>query len=230
MPVSQMPNAPLGEVVFELRFPGDLGVHAAWGALQKALRDEFPKLLVPKVNGGDFPALKPVSLASDDHGEQLALAVNSFAFVTRRYLQYDAFKARYAELLGLFLQHLRPVHLTRLGLRYLNWLPQELPGVSRQPGQLHGCLTLQLAGLPSGLDWSGPPVFMAAFETSDAKLNLQLGPDERGLRLDLDAYKEGEVPTDDVMTILDGLHQTIESTFFSVVTPGYLAYMKGELP
>ena len=230
MPRPQLPNAPLGEVVCELRFPGDLGLYSSWGAIQGALRDEFPKLLVPKVDAGEYPALKPFHLANDDQSEQVTLALNSLAFITRRYPEYDGFRRRYGQVLQRCLSKWSPPHLTRLGLRYLNWIPAGLPGITRKPGQLHGCLKLELMGLPEGLEWLSAPMVLAQFASRGSKLNLQLGPDEKGLRLDLDAYQEGELPIADTMKIMDGMHELIEQAFFAVVTPDYLAYMRGEMP
>jgi uncharacterized protein (TIGR04255 family) len=228
MPQSRLPNAPLGEVVFEVRFPGDLSLFSAWGGIQKAVQREFPQLLVPKVQGGDFPALKPFHLAAADDSERLTLAVNSFAFITRRYPEFEGFRQRYEPLLKLFLDHFQPRHVTRAGLRYLNWLPTELPSLGSNPRRLHPALKLELAGLPCEEAWLATPSFQGQQRHGDSLLTIQLGPDgDNGIRLDFDCSRAGELPATDVMSILDGVHQVIEQAFFALVTEEYLAYMKG---
>ena len=58
-------------------------------------------------------------------------------------------------------------------------------------------------------------------------LTLQLAREERGMRLDFDCYRQGSVPVDGVMGVLDEVHGVIEQAFFDLVTKEYLAYMKG---
>lgn len=135
MPHSNLPNAPLGEVVFEIRFPGDLRLYALWGDLQAELREEFPALFAPKVVEGDAPTLKPFHLVSRDRSERVCLALNLFSYITQTYLDFGAFRGRYEGLLAAFLKRFRPPVITRAGLRYLNWLPTEFPGVTPERDQ-----------------------------------------------------------------------------------------------
>jgi uncharacterized protein (TIGR04255 family) len=227
MPRPRLPNAPLGEVVFEIRFPGDLRLLSKWGEIQSELRSEFPNLLVPRVREGEFPALKPYHVSSEDQSERITLAVNLFGFITQRYLDFEAFSARYAPLFGIFVRHFRPPVVTRAGLRYLNWLPAVFPAVTQGADQVHPCLNLRLGGLPAGLKLA-QPLLIARLEAREATIMMQLGSDERGIRLDFDCYREAQIPTEEVLSVLDGEHKLIDDLFFDVVTPEYLSYMRGD--
>src|SRR4051812_15499453 len=87
----RLPNSPLVDVVFEARFKGDLSVLAKWGELQRAVKDRYPQLLVPQSRDGEAPLLQPLQLASLDAKSRILLAVNSFAFGTSSYVDYDTF-------------------------------------------------------------------------------------------------------------------------------------------
>lgn len=223
-----LPNAPLGEVVFELRFPGDLRLPGLWGEFQAAVALEFPNLLVPKMNEGDPIALKPFHLSSDDGSEQIALAVHSFAYISKRYTQFDGFRARFKSLVTLFFARFTPRHVTRAGLRYINWLPDSFPGV-RTPDQLHPCLNLRLSGVPASLSVTQPVLVSQFASETGEQLTIQLGKDQPGrIRLDFDCSRDRPLASGEVMDALDSLHNTIDAAFFGMVTSDYLRYMKGE--
>jgi len=245
MSYPNFPNSPLGEAVFEVRFPGHLGMYAAWGNLQAELAGEFPKLYVPTLQPGEAPALKPCRLASQDQNELLLLSLNAFAYSARKYQNFDHFRGRFLELWGKFLRSFTPTTITRVGLRYQNWLPSEFPGMAPVPGQLHGCLRLALDPLASTFK------SLVSIESSALQLDLQLEdfkvrvalappavveveapfsvPMVAGTLFDIDCWQAGEFSLDSVLARLEAAHQHVDEAFFGLINQQYYAYLRGEV-
>jgi uncharacterized protein (TIGR04255 family) len=236
-----LPNSPLGEVVFEVRFPGDLTLPRAWGDIQKKLADEFPQLFVPVLNPGDAPALTPYRLSSADGAEMVTLSLNSMAFITRRYRTFDEFRARYVRILEAFTSSFVPPKLTRTGLRYVNWIPREFGSGAPADGRLHPALELRISGLKGvALQLKEPQVVLTT-PVDGQSLRVALVPDPRAVQgvpqnrqnlasvlLDIDCYSEAERPVTDALGVLDDAHRIVDGAFFGMVTDAYLQYMRGE--
>src|SRR5262249_43250106 len=113
------PNAPVVQVVFELRFAGDLNVEARRHTFWTNIKRDYPKMLVPT----QASALMPYQFHSDDGTNALSVGLNSFALTCRKYLGHAKFAAAFFDAFDSFqrLIHLR--HLTRAGLRYVNVIP-----------------------------------------------------------------------------------------------------------
>lgn len=232
-----LPNSPLGEVVYELRFAGDLSLPSAWAGLQRDLRAEFPNLMVPQVRDGDYVALKPVRLESADGREVVMLAINSFAFSSKQYKTFDPFAERFQKIYQKFATLYPPTKFTRAGLRYINWLPPRFPGAEQREGQVHPCLKLTLSGA------EGIPLAL-----SESQIIFQVREGERSLRvalvpqdltgsaprnaspamlLDFDCFQT-DVPAGEVVSVLHASHDLIERAFFGMVREEYVKYLKGE--
>lgn len=237
MPRPYLPNSPLGEVVFELRFPGDLVWQERWAGIQSRLRSQFPQLFVPHIAAGDAVALKPLRLMSEDGRELLSFAINSFAFTTKRYKTFADFQARFDEVFAVIRDLYEPPAYTRAGLRYINWLPAELPGQEAKPGQVHPALKLRLEGFSSRQDQLlvDPQVLFHVREDRHT-LRVALLPDEALQRnvgalasrlLDFDCYTETPTPPAEVGDVLNKAHEIIDDAFFGVVTDEFLSFLHG---
>lgn len=231
-----LPNAPLLEVVYELRFPGDLSLFAVWGPLQAELATKFPKLFVSRATPGEAPLLQPMRLVSEDESGQILLSINTFAYSSKKYRTFIAFKSEFEAVYEVFRRHATIGSLTRLGLRYVNILPPVF-GSSRQRNQLHPCLRLQLAGW-SGIPDLGEGTAQLVFPARDGDKHLRLAllePEETGpssgattgSRLDFDCYTTA-ADFSKVFPFLASAHEIIESAFFEIITPEYHQYLKGE--
>lgn len=224
---TSLPNAPLGEVTFELKFPGELGLYKVWGDVQSDLAKDFPLLLVPKLDDGDFAALKPFHLSSEDKAQRVCLAVNMFAFITQKYVSFESFREEAARLLATFSRRFQVKHLTRVGLRYVNWLPARISDAPLPPTRIHPCLKIELLHLPG--QQSAVPGILCQSLVQNFRLTTQLYPEERGTRLDFDCYQQGEMQTEKAMELLDAAHEVIDAAFFELITPEYLGYLKGQV-
>ncbi len=60
------PHAPLIEAVFEIRFPGEPAVECQRDEFFEMVRDQFPRVHVPKVTSGQWPSLLPYHFRTDD--------------------------------------------------------------------------------------------------------------------------------------------------------------------
>lgn len=239
MPRSVLPNSPLVEVVCEVRFPGDLSLLGTWGHVQADLRAEFPKMYVPGAEPGTSPLLQAINLASENDANLVLLAVNSFAFATRKYQNYTSFRQDFERTFGVFRKHSSTGSITRVGFRAQNLLPPVFPTTNPAPGQLHPCLKLALGG------WSPPfeeqPSIVFTSREGDLRLRLALvggtatisakatnvRQDLRGVMLDLDCYMQGSLQAELVIKFMDDAHDLVERTFFSLITDEYHRFLEG---
>ena len=58
------------------------------------VRSEFPVVAVPNAELGKGPALQPYQFRSEDEFETIMVAINRFAYSTKRYAGFGAFKPR----------------------------------------------------------------------------------------------------------------------------------------
>ncbi|HPA51044.1 MAG TPA: TIGR04255 family protein [Thermoanaerobaculia bacterium] len=235
---SRLANAPLVEVVFEIRFPGNFAVYAGLDRFQRALGPEFPSLFVPKAAAGEPLALKPFQWKSEDGSRSVNVALNVFSYMSRRYGVFEEFKTEFRRLSSMFFEIHRPDSLTRLGLRYVNIFP----AMECTAEALHPWLELGLR-LPA-LGESEASEVAAAFllKRPGGTLRLAFGeaaPSDftpigpagvrlTGFALDFDFFRVGPAVVGDIDPFLDEGHQTIETLFFSMVKPEALRVMEGK--
>jgi uncharacterized protein (TIGR04255 family) len=241
VPRPVLPNSPLVEVVFELRFPGNLSLLGSWGALQQALLGQYPKLLVPGALPGVAPLLQHLLLANGEGTDLVQLAVNSFGFSTKRYRDFATFRASFAAAYEAFQRFGRVSSFTRLGLRYINRLPPDFPG-ERARGQLHPCLRLRLDG-PDGLP-ATPSMHPQLIYGGLAKgLTLRIALEQPaspsslsdqqtvapGVHLDFDCSESGALPETRVAEFLEQAHEVIDGAFFGIITDDYRRFLEGDV-
>jgi uncharacterized protein (TIGR04255 family) len=117
------PNSPLVEVVFEIRFPGELRVECSRDIFYEEIRGDFPNVLVPPVKDGGFPALEPYRFESEDKLAGMMIALNKFAYYARRYPGYGQFSKEVLRWATEFGKIYKITKLNRSGLRYINIIP-----------------------------------------------------------------------------------------------------------
>ena len=235
----RLPNSPLVEVAFEVRFPGSFEVPARLDAFQRELGDSFPKLMVPNVKDGEAPALKPFSFVSVDDTERINVALNLFAYVTTQYATFSEFRDRSLQLWRRFRSLLHePRSLTRFGLRYVNSLPWV---EDVRSARLHPWLNLGLVpsddrpvtqlqiDLVTRVDDDG-----AALRTSLSRVHEVSKVGASGARdvaaevllLDFD-YSIKSIPLERVEGALESGHAVIDTTFFGMLTDEGLRSLGG---
>lgn len=235
---SRLANAPLVEVVFELRFPGHFAVYAGLDRFQQNLGAEFPSLFVPKAAAGEPLALKPYQWKSEDGSRSVNVGLSVFSYMSRRYGVFEEFRTEFKRLAGLFFEIYRPNLFTRLGLRYINIFPS----LEGRAEALHPWLDLGLrlpvfgdseASEVSGAFFLKRPGGTLRLAFGDAHLmdRPQIGPKGvpmDGFALDFDFFRVGSTAIDEVDSFLDDGHRSIEELFFALVKPDALDVMEGK--
>lgn len=225
------PNAPLYEAVFQIRFAGELSVEVARAKIQDAVRSELPKLYVPRAKEGQALALQAVQLHSGDDTEMIGLAMNSFAYHTRRYAGYEAFQQRVRRFWAVFSEHVHVHQLVRVGLRYINHIP-----ILRQnedsPIPLRDYLNIGLDIPPSIrgdlIDFNTTLVE----RTDEGVLRIAIehkkveAPPSEMLLLDFDFAQKDGLLVSAVDEYLERAHRHTKRIFLELVSEKYLAVMR----
>ena len=114
------PNQPLVEVVFEIRFPGDLIIECEKNKFWNLIRDEYPNILVPQSQPDQALALLPYKFRKADGSMTVMVALNSFAISVSKYPGYKVFEKEILRIFELFQSVYQIEKLNRVGWRYIN--------------------------------------------------------------------------------------------------------------
>lgn len=131
-PRFEFSNNPLKVVVAQIKFPAMFGLTepAALAAFQAALGHRYPSALprIPNVTVTVGPAgaaetvtdAGPVRLASENGMWLISIGNDAIALETQAYESWVGFRARLEELVAAIPDALRPHHVERLGLRFVD--------------------------------------------------------------------------------------------------------------
>lgn len=228
------PNAPLVEVVCEIRFKGELVIEARRHEFWEKIRREYPQLLVPKAGTDDRPLLlQHYRFRSEDEAKTVLLAPNSFGFSVTHYEGHEAFFREYVKLHKIFGEVFPTIDkLNRVGWRYVNIVP-----FARESGliPLANFLSLDIP-LPKQVPRRFEKLdlnFTALRENDDSVVvrlaSAKKNTGEEGLLLDLDYGKKGEsLRFRDVMKHLKDGHDHSRDLFENLITDAYRRYLRGE--
>ena len=225
------PNSPLVEVVFEIRFPGEPRVECNRDLFYEKIRESFPKVLVPSIPAGGFPALEPYRFESEDQKSGMMVALNKFAYFARSYPGYAQFRNDAKKLVSEFVNAYRISKLIRTGLRYINIIP-----FSRESGfiPVNRFLKIKL---------QLPEVFPDNFEnlsfvfiskTPDGAITTKIESiitadrSHEAILLDFDYSKEKELAIDSIEQYLEESHGHTKRIFEELITEEYRGYLKGD--
>jgi uncharacterized protein (TIGR04255 family) len=234
MSKERLPNSPLAQVACEIRFPGHFAATDGLARFQSAVEDQFPTLYVPRVQSGEAPALRAAQLVSADESERINVAIHLFSFDSRKYSVFAEYRARFLNLLTRFFEIHRPRELTRFGLRYKNVLPWQ--GASTE--QLHPWLTLGFR-VPTVMEREVSHINGTMILRYDhGALRVTLERQEAEVRatqeqvadtfvVDLDFFRTGSIPLEELEGMMDKGHRTIEDVFFALLSQEGLNAMKG---
>lgn len=225
------PRAPLIEAVFEARFPGEPKIECQRDQFFDAIRTEYPHVFVPSLHLGSFPALSPYHFRRSDGSAEVLVALNRFAFVSRKYVGYADFRTSSLDLFRKFQALFKIGPVNRTGFRFVNVIP-----FTREAGliPIERFLNLSLQ-LPPGLE-SKPVnislVFTTELDGGQLTTKLEAVQDEtktqEALVLDFDYAKVQDLTFDKVSEYLDESHAETKRFFESLITPGFREWMRGE--
>lgn len=240
-------NAPVHEVICQLRFPTILSINNTEPAdFQEAIRDAFPRYVKrqeaapPQLvgAGGPNPQLRqapPVSnynFLSADNLWKLNLTQNFIALSTLRYTGWEDFAHQLDKPLAEFISIYKPAFFERVGLRYLN-------AISRRDLDLEGTPWKELLkpsylGLLCEEDvpeqaFTRCTQDMEAAIPGGCRMKLHVGPGmlkrgndasdkETKLIFDLDVSMSGNVPVNMAAASMQTLHTQAGSIFRDAIT------------
>ena len=136
-PRTHYPNAPVHEVICQLRFPTILTINNVEPAdFQESIRDSFPQYarrqdlpaLPPMPQGANPQQPAPVTnyhFISEDNHWKLNLTKDFIALSTVRYSGWETFARHLDKALAAFIQTYKPAYFQRVGLRYVNLISRK---------------------------------------------------------------------------------------------------------
>jgi len=141
-------NAPVHEVICQLRFPTILSINSTEPAdFQETIRDAFPQYRrqqqaqpprivgagTPNVRVEQQPALTNYTFLSADNQWKLNLTREFISLSTIRYSGWEEFARHLAKPLASFINLYHPAYFQRVGLRYVNIFSRAKLGLEDTP-------------------------------------------------------------------------------------------------
>jgi uncharacterized protein (TIGR04255 family) len=239
-------NAPLREVICQVRFPTILGIaHKEPVEFQERVRTRFPILEIERAvviedkGEGDRGrvVVRPAYRFYDQNKTYMAtLNVDSYAVSTKNYTHWPDFSDTLAYIAKSFQAVYEVSYATRIGLRYINILGTDSTGLESFDDVLdllRGELTVMLR---TDVILSPKMVMQRIRATTDEdQLTFRYGliyegsPVEPKFVLDFDHYIEGEIGFDDLLPRCDRYHRLIYNAFRWCIADGKLHIFQPEI-
>jgi len=233
------PNQPLVEVVFEVRFPGELQIECDKYKFWNDIRDEYPNILVPHANPDKALALVPYKFRNNAGDLTVMLALNSFSISTTNYQGFAHFREEIIRIYNIFVKHFTLSKINRVGWRYINIIP-----FTRDEGTipLDKFLTLGFK-VPKSIPerFNTLSLKFESRSNNDASIITRLetiikedSPSScEALLLDFDYGKtstdEHTLCLDHIDTYLDEAHENTRLLFEDFITNDYRQYLRGDV-
>jgi uncharacterized protein (TIGR04255 family) len=232
------PNSPLIEVVFEIRFPGEPAVECRRHEFYDIVRNQYPIVFVPQIQVGVSPALQPYRFERIDQSAGIMIAMDKFAYYTRKYPGYLEFKQEFLRLGSLFGELFNLSKLKRTGWRYINIIPftresgniplqrffnlspffpnSELCSTKNTPEQYEN-LSITLI---SKIDDCSITTKLESLISSDMA--------REALVLDFDCAQEKDLVLSKTETYIETEHRLAKNLFEALITDNYRQYLRGD--
>jgi uncharacterized protein (TIGR04255 family) len=207
-------NAPLAEVVCQVRFPPILRISAEEPTVfQDRIRDSFPLvdlehafvLRMPGPGAKEIPSAEPQAsiyrFHTSDKQKTISLAADFYAVSTSAYTHWRDFARLLSMAHEAVAQVYRPAYATRIGLRYVNRLTFQNTGC-RTMDELFSVLRAELTGPIRNPAWSEAVEMRCRLVLPDDSGKLIVGTifetpeDGPAFVLDLDYFEEGQLDLD----------------------------------
>ncbi|HED36659.1 MAG TPA: TIGR04255 family protein [Ignavibacteria bacterium] len=233
------PNQPLQEVVFELRFPGEVRIECERHLFWEKIRDDYSEISVPRPVPDQAMALMPYRFRKSDRSMSVLVCMRSLAVSAKIYPGYKEFSKEVLRIYEIFGSTFNLKKLNRIGWRYINIIP-----FIRENGSIPLTRFLNLGfkvpkSVPEkfkNLDF----VFESEHEGCSVITRLQSieklsGHDnaQEALLLDFDYGKvptiEQELNFSDVPKYLNEAHQKTRQLFEDFITEEYRQYLRGDV-
>jgi len=227
----QYVHSPLVEVVFEIQFAGDPAVECRRDEFYAMICREFPIVGVPSAEPGKPPAMQPYHFKSEDGGQTVMIAINRFAYSTRQYQGFRAFRPRAVALAERFCKHFRIGRLNRTGLRYVNVIPflREGPVI---PWKRYFTVDFALPAASTNDFINLSLAVESRCEKGTITTRILCGKADDGSRevflLDFDFANTQSLTSRKLETYIVESHAHTKKVFESILSENYKAVMRGE--
>ncbi len=235
---------PSEEVICQLRFPTILRIDAeAPAPFQEAIRNEYPNFQVkpnfglpsglpPQISrlfGAEFPfgAAKVYEFSSSDKLWIVNLDRDSLSVTTQAYERWEGFKSRLSLPFRALCEAYRPLHFSRIGLRYRDMIRRDNLGLTHVPWSelLNPQIASELAS-PVISDHVQQVAHQVVIRNPDGKMQIFL---QHGLAppklesqnsyfIDSDFSVENETRIDDALATLDAFNSEARRLFRWCIT------------
>ena len=242
---TSFPNPTIKEALCELHFALPEGVQfdsALYGAFFKKIQPEFPSLepvtsagLQVQLTSGRVGFLPPQSRMRYMHASRNLLLQLSEGIITvnvlPKYEGWTQMQADIAQAWAWARDVLNPTGITRVGLRYINFIPrasqEEAPGEWFAPNDhVAKAVLASQAGLLSRAE-----VHSTAHRRTVVTLGEAVEAEAPMFVLDIDCIEEaGEGHLLDLPTVLSSLHEAAWESFRGFMTPRLRRFLKGGAP
>lgn len=225
------PKAPLVEVVFEVRFPGEPALECHRDELFEFVRAKLPVVRVPELAAQDNFKFRVYQFASDDNAYTVMAGLNLLGYSSKRYSGYADFKEQLAPIFEFCFKRFRIEKLHRVGFRYINAIP-----FTREEGAIPLSRFLKsrfslapqiseklgLCSIGFVQDWGQGQILtrIETIKTPDGK--------EEALLLDFDCFQTEGLSSTRVAGYLEENHSLAKGFFESIITDQYREFLRGK--
>ena len=225
-------NAPLFEVVFEIRFPSEPAVESRRDIFFDKIRDKYPHVFVPSIQPGSFPALEAYQYHNDDGSIIIMTAINRLSISIKKYSGFNSFKSLIVDLTKVFNDCYKIKKINRLGIRYINIIP-----FVRDKGIIPMTEFLNIGfSLPEPISEEFANinlVFTSQLETGSITTKIASlksnNQNDEALLLDFDYAKDINLDFSKIKNYLEEGHLITKKLFEVFITNEYRTYIKGEV-
>ena len=223
-------NAPLKEVIFEIRFPTDMSAACGRDEFYNEIKKDYPVVNLPKLSFEQHPFAQPSQYATKDRTRVITCGSETFSISTLKYESFEIFKKETLRLIKIFFEKYKTIDkITRIGFRYINHIP-----IKREDDKilLEHYLNFNFY-LPDFLNKHLLEFFQTSFfvelerETSGVKVSIDSYKDRKEkegkefLILDFDLLSLREIDIKTIEDYLVNYHDKIEEIFLDITTKEY---------
>lgn len=233
MTLEHLPNAPLVEAIFEIRFSGEPAVLSRMDEFYGSIRDDYPQVFVPNPDPLVPNALLNWQFKDETQQRFVALSVNSFSFHVLNYKDYHDFSEAALPLAEKFCKIFNIQDLKRIGTRYVNSIVILRSEDGTIPVKNYLNFGFKLPDIVPADELEDIHVQFASRMGNGRLLTVihhergQANEPER-LLFDLDYSLDRDISSDRLGDHMKEAHACIEDVFKEFVAEAYMRFMKGD--
>lgn len=224
------PRAPLVEVVFELRFPGEPAIECHRDEVFQFVRESMPLVKVPEASSPENFKFRTYQYTSEDNSLTVMSGLNLLSFSNKRYTGFANFKKQLIPVFKFVIERFKLKALRRFGFRYINAIPFTREGGAmpigkffqskfdlspKMPGKMEQCAVAVVQKLDAGK-------VIARIE------GMKRSSGEEAFLLDLDYFRNEGLEISRFEDYLEEGHGGAKGFFENIITDQYRNFLRGK--